>query len=62
MNINKTQFCNFCRKKYFSQLTKAAVRSLYHKYRVDHELFGYGVEPYLSLAREKEEVEEEEEP
>ena len=40
------------RNKYFAQLTKSEVRALYHKYRVDHEMFGYHIEPYLSIAKD----------
>lgn len=38
------------RQKYFSQITKKNVREVYAKYELDHELFGYDVEPFLSLA------------
>lgn len=36
--------------KYYSQLTKAQIQSLYKFYRLDHELFGYDPEEYLSYA------------
>ena len=36
--------------KYYSQLTKAQIQSLYKFYRLDHELFGYNPEEYLSYA------------
>ena len=43
-------------KDYFSQLTKAQVLELYHKFRIDHEMFDYSIEPYLSYARDKDEL------
>ena len=36
--------------KYYAQLTKAQIQSLYKFYRLDHELFGYDPEEYLSYA------------
>jgi len=38
-------------KELFSQLTKNEVMSLYEKFKIDHELFGYQIESYLSYAR-----------
>ncbi|XP_059085003.1 carbohydrate sulfotransferase 11-like isoform X2 [Tigriopus californicus] len=35
---------------YFSQLSKAEVLQLYQAYKVDHDLFRYDVEPYLSFS------------
>ena len=35
---------------YFGQLSKAQVRELHFKYRVDFEMFDYAIEPYLSYA------------
>ncbi len=40
------------RKKYFGQLDKRTVEVLYHKYKLDHELFDYDIEPYRSLAKD----------
>ena len=36
----------------FGQLSKQEVLSLYEVYRLDHEMFGYGIEPYLSMAKD----------
>ena len=36
--------------KYYSQLTKAEIQSLYQLYQLDHELFGYEPDEYLSYA------------
>lgn len=38
-------------KKYFSQLSAQQVQNLYDLYKLDHELFGYDIEPYLSYAK-----------
>jgi hypothetical protein len=37
---------------YWSQLTKDEIRSLYDKFRVDHELFGYSPDYYIALGRD----------
>ena len=37
---------------YFGQLSKAQVRELHFKYRVDFEMFDYAIEPYLSYAKD----------
>lgn len=41
-------------KIYFSQLTKKDVENLFFKFRIDHELFDYGIEPFLSFAKASE--------
>ena len=33
-------------KKYYSTLTKETIYELYMKYKLDHELFGYELEPH----------------
>ena len=38
--------------KYFSQLSKKQVLSLFEVYQVDHELFGYSPATFLSWATE----------
>ena len=43
-------------KEYFSQISKSEVVELYHKYRIDHELFDYSIEPYFSFASDKDEL------
>ena len=40
------------KKVFFRQLTKAEVKQVFDAYRVDHDLFGYNIEPYLSFAKE----------
>lgn len=37
---------------YYSQLTKEQVRLLYNKFRLDFEMFGYSMEPYVTYAKE----------
>jgi hypothetical protein len=32
------------------------VEQLYHKFRMDHEMFDYSIEPYLSFASAKDEL------
>jgi chondroitin 4-sulfotransferase 11 len=39
-------------EEYFSQLTKRQVMDLYEMYRLDHELFGYSPEPYITIAKD----------
>lgn len=36
--------------KYYSQLTKSQIQSLYEMYKLDHDLFGYDPSQYLSYA------------
>ena len=36
---------------WFKQLSKSQVRALFKMYEPDFELFGYNIEPFLSLAR-----------
>ncbi len=51
INDRRQNILKFLFFSLFSQISKSDVMSLYHKYRADHELFGYGIEPYLSLAK-----------
>lgn len=39
-------------QKYFSQLTVDQVKELFNLYRLDHELFGYDIQPYLNYAKQ----------
>ena len=38
-------------KKYYSTLTKETIYELYMKYRLDHELFGYELDEFLTMGR-----------
>ncbi len=38
-------------KTYFSQLSEKDIKNLFFKFRIDHELFDYGIEPFLSFAK-----------
>ena len=49
MTSKNYRFRSFFRKEYFSQISKSDVRELHKLYRWDHQLFGYGIQPFLSL-------------
>ena len=40
------------RRALFAQLKKIEVKQLFEAYKVDHDLFGYNIEPYFSLAKD----------
>ena len=40
---------------YFSMLTKAEIRQLHEKYKIDHEVFGFSPDYYIQLGQDDEE-------
>ena len=40
---------------YWSQITKAEIRGLYEKYKLDHELFGFTPDYYIAMGKDEEE-------
>lgn len=38
-------------KKYFAMVNQTKILQLYDIYKLDFEMFGYDLEPYLSLGR-----------
>ena len=39
-------------RPYFANLTRAQIQGLFDANRIDAELFGYEVEPFLAMAKE----------
>ncbi len=44
------------KKEFFGQLNRQDVEELAKVYRLDHELYGYSVSPYLELAAQEDEA------
>ncbi|KAK7040240.1 hypothetical protein SK128_015659, partial [Halocaridina rubra] len=38
--------------EYYGKITKDQVKSLYNRYKLDFDAFGYGIDDYLTVAKD----------
>ena len=55
-SIKQGENSNTKGSQYYSQLDRQTILELYHRFRIDHEMFDYSIQPYLSYAKSKVEL------
>ena len=55
-SIKQGENSNTKGSQYYSQLDRQTILELYHRFRIDHEMFDYSIQPYLSYAISKVEL------